>query len=59
VARLISSLNQAIHNLAEAQEDAVDKQSAALSPYFQALVENLLQVTQRYTSNFVFLSFLN
>jgi len=45
--RIAAKVCWAIHNLAEAQEEAADKQTAALSPYFQALVENLLQVTER------------
>jgi len=45
--RIAAKVCWAIHNLAEAQEDAVDKSTAALSGYFQPLVETLLAVTER------------
>jgi len=45
--RISSKVCWAIHNLAEAQEDVVDKSTGPLSPYFEGLVETLINVTDR------------
>jgi importin subunit beta-1 len=38
---------KAIHNLALAYEDDQDKQTSALSPYFQVLLQKLMMTTER------------
>lgn len=45
--RIASKVCWAIHNLAEAQEEVIDKPTSPLSQFFQPLVERLLKSTER------------
>jgi len=45
--RVAANVSWAIHNLAVAYEDDQDKQTSALSPFFQVLLQKLLFATER------------
>lgn len=49
--RVAANVCWAVHNLALAYEDDQDKQTSALSPFFQNLVGQLLQTTEREDSD--------
>jgi importin subunit beta-1 len=45
--RVAANVCWSLHNLALAYEDDADKHTSALSPFFQGLIEKLLQTTER------------